>query len=140
MASQTRLHPKNVINSILVASGLSRISHILSLLARTRWLWVSAPTKAIRAAVASVGGFPLLAVLVYVAYEHPAIYAGAGTLQASVVSFYCVVVILGEWVRMGCARLLYGHEDAPSWSGSRGTPNLLRGHFITRHQYFTYFR
>src|SRR5918993_3233912 len=50
MASQTRLHPKNVINSILVASRLSRISHILSLLARARWLWVSAPTKAIRAA------------------------------------------------------------------------------------------
>jgi hypothetical protein len=52
MASQTRLHPKNVINSILVASRLSRISHILSLLARARWLWVSAPTKAIRAAAA----------------------------------------------------------------------------------------
>ena len=38
----------------------------------------------IRAATAVVGGFPLLAALVYVADEHPALYAGAGMLQASV--------------------------------------------------------
>src|SRR5215203_6554852 len=35
-------------------------------------------TWASRAAAASVGGFPLLAVLVYVADEHPAAVAGAG--------------------------------------------------------------
>jgi len=29
---------------------------------------------------AAIGGFPLLAVLVYVADEHPTSYAGAGTL------------------------------------------------------------
>ena len=33
-----------------------------------------------RATTAGVGGFPLLAVLVYVADEDPAAYAGAGTL------------------------------------------------------------
>ena len=54
------------------------------------------------------------------AYHHPAIVAGTGALQASVVSFYSVVVILSRWMRVGCARLLYGHEDAPSWSGLRG--------------------
>jgi hypothetical protein len=50
---------------------------------------------------AAVGGFPLLAVLVYVADEHPAAYAGVGAqaLKASVVSFYGVVVILGGGVR-----------------------------------------
>jgi hypothetical protein len=58
-----------------------------------------------RATPAGVGGFSLLAVLVYVADEHPAAYAGAATLQASVVRLYGVVVILGRWVRVGCARL-----------------------------------
>ena len=33
-----------------------------------------------RATTAGVGSFPLLTVLVYVAYEHPAIEATAGTL------------------------------------------------------------
>jgi hypothetical protein len=66
--------------------------------------------SAIRAAAAWVGGFPLLAVFVYVADEHPAVYAGAETLQASVVSFYGVVVILSGWVRMGCARLSRVHS------------------------------
>jgi hypothetical protein len=36
--------------------------------------------SAIRAAAAPVGGFPLFAVLVYVADEHPAFKAGAGAL------------------------------------------------------------
>jgi hypothetical protein len=45
--------------------------------------------------VASVGGFPLLAVLVYIADEHPAFEAGARTLQASVVRLYSVVMIFG---------------------------------------------
>ena len=40
--------------------------------------WLSA----IRAAAAPIGGFPLLAVLVHVADEHPAAYAGVGS-QAS---------------------------------------------------------
>jgi hypothetical protein len=42
--------------------------------------------SAIRAPTAAVGGFPLFAVLVYVAHEHPAFEASAGALQASVPS------------------------------------------------------
>jgi hypothetical protein len=40
------------------------------------------------AAAARVGSFPLLAVLIYVADEHPAVYARAGAqaLEASIVS------------------------------------------------------
>jgi hypothetical protein len=52
------------------------------------------------------------------AKEHPAVHAGMGALEAGVMRLYGVV-ILGRWVR-GCARLCGGHEDAPSWSGSRG--------------------
>src|SRR5215207_2122770 len=80
----------------------------------SRLAWASSATAA------AVGGFSLLAILIYVADEHPAAIAGAQTLQASVVSCYGVVLLLGGWVRVGCARLLYGHEDAPSWSGLRG--------------------
>jgi hypothetical protein len=54
-------------------------------------------------------------------YRHPAIVAGTRTL-------ILMVMVLSRWVRMGCARLLCGHEDVPSWSGPRElvTP---RGHF-----------
>ncbi|HEY6712868.1 MAG TPA: hypothetical protein VI055_11420 [Rubrobacter sp.] len=54
-----------------------------------------------RTTAAPVGRFPLLAVLVYVADEHPADYArvGAQTLKAGVVRLYSVVVILGGGVR-----------------------------------------
>src|SRR5215204_563068 len=72
---------------------------------------------AIRAAPTRVGGFPLLAVLVYIADEHPAIYAGTRTLQASVVRLYGVVVILSRWVRVGCARLCGVHSEPPSSVG-----------------------
>ena len=51
--------------------------------------------SASRTTAASVGGFPLLAVLVYIADEHPAFEAGARTLQASVVRLYSVVMIFG---------------------------------------------
>jgi hypothetical protein len=61
--------------------------------------------------MAGVGGFPLLAVLVYVADEHPAFEATAATLQASVVRLYGVVLILGRWVRVGCARLCGVHSS-----------------------------
>ena len=56
--------------------------------------------SAIRAAAAGIGRFSLLAVLVYVADEHPAAYArvGAQTLEAGVVRLYRVVVILSGWV------------------------------------------
>jgi hypothetical protein len=37
---------------------------------------------------------------------YPAVYAGVGTLVLA-------VVLLGRWVRMGCARLLCGHEAFP---------------------------
>jgi hypothetical protein len=49
------------------------------------------------AAAARVGSFPLLAVLIYVADEHPAIYARAGTqaLEAGIVRLYVVLMIAG---------------------------------------------
>jgi hypothetical protein len=74
-------------------------------------------------------------VLVYVADEHLALYAGARTLQANVVGLYGVVVILGRWVRVGCARLLYGHEVPPRGPGSGELP-LLRGLSFALHLYF----
>ena len=50
----------------------------------------STALSAFRAAAAPVGGFPLLAVLVYVADKHPAVYAGyrdaPGRRVASIVS------------------------------------------------------
>ena len=44
------------------------------------------------------------------AKEHPAIYAGEGALEAGVVRLYGVVVLLREWVRVGCARLCGVHS------------------------------
>src|SRR5215208_4197368 len=82
----------------------------------------STALAAIRAAAAPVGGFPLLAIVVYVANKHPTIYAGAGTLQASVVRLYGVVVILGGWLRVGCARLSGVHRGSSLWAWSRGAP------------------
>jgi hypothetical protein len=76
---------------------------------------------AIRAAAAGVGGFSLLAMLVYVADEYPVIEAGTRTLQASVVRLYGVVVLLGRWVRVRCARLFGVHSSSASlWAGLRG--------------------
>jgi hypothetical protein len=78
--------------------------------------------SAIRATTADVGGFSLLAVLVYVADENPPVYAGTQTLQASVVCLYGVVVIVSGWVRVGCARLCGVHSSVPTflWAGLRG--------------------
>src|SRR5215210_2696512 len=73
------------------------------------WL-IGAGLSAIRATAAPIGGFPLLAVLVHVADEYPAVYAGVGALV--------LVVILGRWVR-GCARLCGVHRVHSLWSGSR---------------------
>ena len=54
------------------------------------------------------------------AYRHPAIGAGVGALEASVMHLYGVVVLLGRWVR-GCARLCGVHSLTPFlWAGSRG--------------------
>jgi hypothetical protein len=50
--------------------------------------------SAIRATTAGVGGFPLLAVLVYVADEYPTFDAGARTLEAGVVSLDGVVIVV----------------------------------------------
>jgi hypothetical protein len=47
-----------------------------------------------RATTAWVGGFTLLTVLIYVADEHPAFEATAGTLQAGVVSLNGVVIVV----------------------------------------------
>ena len=44
------------------------------------------------------------------AKEHPAVHAGVGALEAGVVRLYAVVVILGRWVRVGCARLSRVHS------------------------------
>jgi hypothetical protein len=56
------------------------------------------------------------------AKEHPAVHAGVGALEAGVVSLYAVVVILGRWVRVGCARLSDVHSSVPTflWAGLRG--------------------
>jgi DNA-binding XRE family transcriptional regulator len=72
--------------------------------------------------MAGVGRFSLLAVLVYVADEYPAAYAGAGAqaLEASVVSLYSIVVIVSGWVRVGCARLCGVHRGSSLWAGLRG--------------------
>jgi hypothetical protein len=51
------------------------------------------------------------------AYRYPAIVAGACPLEAGVVSLYGVVVIVSGWVRVGCARLLCGHEVPPRGPG-----------------------
>ena len=65
------------------------------------------------ATAAPVGRFPLLTVLVNVANEYTAIYArvGAQALEAGVVRLYSVVVLLGGWVRVVCARLCGVHAD-----------------------------
>jgi hypothetical protein len=58
------------------------------------------------------------------AKEHPAIHAGVGALEVGVVSLYGVVMILGGWVRVGCARLCGVHSSVPTflWAGLRGAP------------------
>jgi hypothetical protein len=77
--------------------------------------------SAIRAAATAVGGFPLFAVLVLIADEHPTIYACAGTLEAGVVGLYGVVVLLGRWGR-GCASRLTHVNTSSVLAGSRGVP------------------
>jgi hypothetical protein len=44
------------------------------------------------------------------AKEHPAVHAGVGALEAGVVRLYGIVVILGRWVRVRCARLSSVHS------------------------------
>jgi hypothetical protein len=77
----------------------------------------------IRAAAASVAGFSLLAILGYVADEHPAFEAGAGTLEAGVVSLYGVVVIVGGWgYAWGALHSVVSTVFPPFlWARSRGT-------------------
>src|SRR5215207_1616553 len=48
-----------------------------------------------------------------------AIVAGVGALEAGVVRLYSVVVLLGRWVRVGCARLCGVHKSS-LWAGLRG--------------------
>jgi hypothetical protein len=72
--------------------------------------------SAIRATAAPVGSFSLLAVFVYVADEYPAIYAGAWTLEASVMGLYgVVIVVVGVYPR--CV-----HKSS-LWTGLRGATN-----------------
>ena len=44
-----------------------------------------------------------------------AVHAGTGALQASVVGLNSVVVIVGGWVRVGCARLSGVHSSVPTF-------------------------
>src|SRR5215203_4540764 len=105
--------------------------------------------SAVRAAKAPVGCFPLLSALVHVADEHPAACAGVGpqAIEAGVVRLYSVVVILGGWVHVGCARLLGGHWDLPplAWrsrialvgSGTLSLSATLFYHLITIYLQYT---
>src|SRR5215208_438086 len=90
------------------------------------------------ATTATVGRFSLLAMLVYVANEHPTIYAGAGTLQASVVSFNGVVVNLSRSVRLGCARLCGVHRAPSLWAGLRGAPTPAGPFLYPTHIFYLY--
>ena len=71
--------------------------------------------SAIRAAAAGVGGFSLLAVLVYVADEYTTLKTCAGTLQASVVGLYGVVIVAGLRYSVGVHSV-----TAFLWAGLRG--------------------
>jgi hypothetical protein len=51
--------------------------------------------------------------------------AGVGALKAGVMRLYGVVVFLGRWVRVGCARLLCGHWVHSLWSGAREAATSL---------------
>jgi hypothetical protein len=79
--------------------------------------------SAICATTAPVGSFPLLAVLVFVADEYPALKTRAGTLQASVVGLYgVVIVVVGVYPR--CVHSLH-----PFCGPGSGVLPHLRGHF-----------
>src|SRR5215207_10190930 len=66
------------------------------------------------------------------AKEHPAVHAGVGALEAGVVSLYAVVLILGGWVRVGCARLCGVHWGPFPLGRVPGSGRLLRGHSFIR--------
>ena len=92
------------------------------------------------AAAATVGGFPLLAVLVLVSNEDEALQAGVGALEAGVVRLYGVVV-LGGWVRGMRGRLLLVHSCLLKWLWSRpsedGHPR--GGHLVITGQYMLFY-
>jgi hypothetical protein len=82
------------------------------------------------AAAAAVRRFSLLADLVDVADEHPSFETAAGVGRT--------VAVGGCGIGEGIARLSLGvypcfvHSASPFlWAGSRGAPNLLRGHFLS---------
>ena len=86
---------------------------------------------AIRAAAAGVGGFPLLAKLVYVADEYPTLKTRAGTLKASVVRLYGVVVVVEMYpigVHSYSSFLWAGLRGAPTPAGPFLYPTLLLYH------------
>src|SRR5215211_5180234 len=93
---------------------------------------------AIRAAAAGNGIYDLslftgTGVLDKAPDEDDAIGAGARAqaLESGVVRLYGVVLLLSGWVRVGCARLLCGHEVPPRGPGS-GVLLHLRGHLFIR--------
>jgi hypothetical protein len=65
------------------------------------------------------------------AKEHPAVYAGARTLEAGVVRLYGVVVIVSRWVRAGCARLCGVHKSS-LWAGLRGVSSTCGATSLSR--------
>jgi hypothetical protein len=89
------------------------------------------PLDLVGAVTARVGGFPLLAVLVNVAYEDPSSVAGAVAPEGDVVGLYGVVVLLSGWVRVRCARLFmdHGHLRGQGPSGV-SLPAHPRGRFF----------
>jgi DNA-binding XRE family transcriptional regulator len=64
----------------------------------------------------------LLAVIVNVADEHPAFYAGVGAqaLETGVVRLQDLIAILRRWAYAGCARLCGVHRAPSLWAGLRG--------------------
>jgi hypothetical protein len=87
------------------------------------------PDRGLAAAPAAVGGDPLDVVIVQVADVNPAVYAGVGAFEAGVVRLYDVVVILGRWLRVGCARLIHGGLLS-RLSGLRGSFDFPAGAFL----------
>src|SRR5215217_1247865 len=86
------------------------------------------------AAAAGVGVFSLLAVLVYIADEYPAIYARAGTqaLEASIVRLYVVLMIVGWFFGDGRADALDSLVSIrPPYGPGSGVRQHPRGHFFT---------
>src|SRR5215217_989807 len=104
-------------------------------------VWNSRPSGRWRATAAGNGLYDLdpfaaTGVLDKVPDVDDAFVAGVEALEAGVMRLYGVVVTFGGWVRVGCARLLCGHEAIPSWSVPRGV-SPPPGLFLFQHPYLS---